>query len=179
MSALGQKQTCAARKPMSALPPKADIDWVDASGLAGLNRRGTWQNGPLGPGQMWGRVLFASLARAVLLFGVAAISAFSEKAHAAGAAYVVDTADVSEPGACKVKSGFVRKQPRFLRGHHADLCGRCVSSGGAKLGAHSHARRRGMDERHRPENQDQSGADRDRKLGHRDIRPSRRCRPIR
>ena len=26
MSALGQKQTCAAHKPMSALPPKADID---------------------------------------------------------------------------------------------------------------------------------------------------------
>ena len=25
MSALGQKQTCAAHKPMSALPPKADI----------------------------------------------------------------------------------------------------------------------------------------------------------
>ncbi|MFZ0053729.1 MAG: hypothetical protein WAL09_02755, partial [Pseudolabrys sp.] len=48
--------------------------------------------------------MFASLARAVLLFGVAATSAFSEKAHAAGAAYVVDTADVSEPGACKVES---------------------------------------------------------------------------
>ena len=53
---------------------------------------------------MWGRVLFAGLARAVLLFGVAATSAFSEKARAAGAAYVVDTADVSEPGACKVES---------------------------------------------------------------------------
>jgi hypothetical protein len=53
---------------------------------------------------MWGRVLFAGLARAVLLFGVAATSALSEKARAAGAAYVVDTADVSEPGACKVES---------------------------------------------------------------------------
>jgi len=53
---------------------------------------------------MWGRVLFTGLARAVLLFAVAATSAFSEKARAAGAAYVVDTADVSEPGACKVES---------------------------------------------------------------------------
>ncbi|MGB8158109.1 MAG: hypothetical protein WCF34_17575, partial [Pseudolabrys sp.] len=48
--------------------------------------------------------MFAGLARAVLLFAVVATSAFSEKARAAGAAYVVDTADVSEPGACKVES---------------------------------------------------------------------------
>ena len=27
MTALGQKQTCAAQKGMSALPSKADIDW--------------------------------------------------------------------------------------------------------------------------------------------------------
>lgn len=48
--------------------------------------------------------MFAGLARAVLLFGVAATSVFSEKARAAGAAYAVDTAEVSEPGACKVES---------------------------------------------------------------------------
>jgi len=48
--------------------------------------------------------LFAGLARAVLLIAVAATAALSEKARAAGAAYVVDTADVSEPGACKVES---------------------------------------------------------------------------
>ena len=29
MSALGQKQTCAAQKGMSALPPKADIEGVE------------------------------------------------------------------------------------------------------------------------------------------------------
>jgi hypothetical protein len=29
MSALGQKQTCAAQKVMSALPPKADIRWCE------------------------------------------------------------------------------------------------------------------------------------------------------
>ena len=29
MSALGQKQTCAAHKLMSALPPKADTRWKD------------------------------------------------------------------------------------------------------------------------------------------------------
>ncbi len=28
MSALGQKRTCAAHKPMSALPPSSDIDCV-------------------------------------------------------------------------------------------------------------------------------------------------------
>jgi hypothetical protein len=48
--------------------------------------------------------LFAGLARAVLLFAVAATSVFSDKARAAGAAYVVETAEVSEPGACKVES---------------------------------------------------------------------------
>ena len=36
MSALGQKQTCAVHKVMSALPPKADIDSPDAM-LANLN----------------------------------------------------------------------------------------------------------------------------------------------
>jgi hypothetical protein len=53
----------------------------------------------------WEQVLFAGPARAVTLLSViAAASAFSGKAQAAGAAYVVDTADVSEPGACKVES---------------------------------------------------------------------------
>ena len=33
MSALGQKQTCAAHKPMSALPPKADIVGIIRTGL--------------------------------------------------------------------------------------------------------------------------------------------------
>ena len=31
MSALGQKQTCAAQTGMSALPPKADIEWPSRS----------------------------------------------------------------------------------------------------------------------------------------------------
>jgi hypothetical protein len=49
--------------------------------------------------------LFAGPARAaVLLAVVVAGPAFSDKAYAAGAAYFVDTADVSEPGACKVES---------------------------------------------------------------------------
>jgi hypothetical protein len=53
----------------------------------------------------WGQVLFAGPAKAVILLSVAAAaSVFSDKAQAAGAAYVVDTADVSEPGACKVES---------------------------------------------------------------------------
>ena len=53
----------------------------------------------------WGQVLFAGPARAVILLSVvAAASVFSGKAYAAGAAYAVDTADVSEPGACKVES---------------------------------------------------------------------------
>ena len=65
---------------------------------------GRGSNGPPGKARFWGQVLFAGLARAVLLFGVAATSVFSEKALAAGAAYAVETADVSEPRACKVES---------------------------------------------------------------------------
>ena len=34
MSALGQKQTCAAHKPMSALPLKADMTATNTSGLS-------------------------------------------------------------------------------------------------------------------------------------------------
>jgi hypothetical protein len=41
---------------------------------------------------------------AILLAAVAAAVASPGEARAAGAAYVVDTADVSEPGACKVES---------------------------------------------------------------------------
>jgi hypothetical protein len=49
--------------------------------------------------------LFTGLARAALVLLVAAaVSLISEKACAAGAAYVVDTAEVGEPGACKVES---------------------------------------------------------------------------
>lgn len=49
--------------------------------------------------------MFAGAARAVILSSVmAAAAVYSGKALAAGAAYVVDTADVSEPGACKVES---------------------------------------------------------------------------
>jgi len=49
--------------------------------------------------------LRAGLARAaILLSAVAAAATWSDHAGAAGAAYVVDTADVSEPGACKVES---------------------------------------------------------------------------
>jgi len=49
--------------------------------------------------------LFTGLARAAFVLLVAtAVSLISEKACAAGAAYVVDTAEVSEPGACKVES---------------------------------------------------------------------------
>jgi hypothetical protein len=40
---------------------------------------------------------------AIVLSALAAVS-YSPEARAAGAAYVVDTADVSEPGACKVES---------------------------------------------------------------------------
>jgi hypothetical protein len=64
----------------------------------------TCDSGRPGAAGFWGQIVFAGLARAVLLFGVAATSVFSEKAYAAGAAYAVDTADVSEPGACKVES---------------------------------------------------------------------------
>ena len=39
MSALGQKQTCAAHKPMSALPPKADM--CDAKGMSALCQKRT------------------------------------------------------------------------------------------------------------------------------------------
>ena len=52
-----------------------------------------------------GQDLFAGSVRAAILLSiVAAASVLSERARAAGAAYVVDTAEVSEPGACKVKS---------------------------------------------------------------------------
>src|SRR5215475_867512 len=45
------------------------------------------------------------LARAAfVLLVAAAVSLISEKVCAAGAAYVVDTAEVSEPGSCKVES---------------------------------------------------------------------------
>jgi hypothetical protein len=40
----------------------------------------------------------------ILACAVAAAATWSGHAFAAGAAYVVDTADVSEPGACKVES---------------------------------------------------------------------------
>jgi hypothetical protein len=50
-------------------------------------------------------VLFVGVARAVIALSLAAAApAISGKAHAAGAAYAVDTAEVSEPGACKVES---------------------------------------------------------------------------
>ena len=104
MSAVGHKRPGRLVHAMSALRPKADIDWVDASGLAGLNRGALGSNGPPGTARCGANSWFAGLARAVLLFAVVATSAFSEKARAAGAAYVVDTADVSEPGACKVES---------------------------------------------------------------------------
>ena len=49
--------------------------------------------------------MFAGLARAAsVVLVAAAVSQISEKACAAGAAYVVDTAEVGEPGACKVES---------------------------------------------------------------------------
>ena len=49
--------------------------------------------------------MFAGSARAAILLSVMAVAAVgADKAHAAGAAYFVDTADVSEPGACKVES---------------------------------------------------------------------------
>jgi len=49
--------------------------------------------------------LFAGSARAAILMSVMAVAAVcADKARAAGAAYFVDTADVSEPGACKVES---------------------------------------------------------------------------
>ncbi|MGC2826439.1 MAG: hypothetical protein WA322_19765 [Pseudolabrys sp.] len=49
--------------------------------------------------------MFAGSVRAAILLSiVAAASVLSERARAAGAAYVVDTAEVSEPGACKVES---------------------------------------------------------------------------
>ena len=38
MSALGQKQTCAAQKVMSALPPKADIDCAFRMSTKGQKR---------------------------------------------------------------------------------------------------------------------------------------------
>jgi hypothetical protein len=60
----------------------------------------------LGRGSESGAVLSETLARpaiAIALFGLAT-SVLSGEARAAGAAYVVDTAEVSEPGACKVES---------------------------------------------------------------------------
>ena len=49
--------------------------------------------------------MFTGSARAVILLSaVAAAAVCSGKAHAAGAAYAVDTAEVNEPGACKVES---------------------------------------------------------------------------
>ena len=39
MSALGQKRTCAAQKPMSALPPKADIQLRHRAHLTALDHR--------------------------------------------------------------------------------------------------------------------------------------------
>src|SRR5262245_12971130 len=49
-------------------------------------------------------VLAGSMRAAVVTCGIAAVSLWSGDARAAGAAYAVDTADVSEPGACKVES---------------------------------------------------------------------------
>src|SRR5262245_53565799 len=54
--------------------------------------------------ETFGAGLVGSARGAVALFAAAAIGVFSEKADAAGAAYIVDTAEVSEPGACKVES---------------------------------------------------------------------------
>jgi hypothetical protein len=49
-------------------------------------------------------LLAGSVRAVILLSAVAAAAAWPGHARAAGAAYVVDTADVSEPGACKVES---------------------------------------------------------------------------
>ena len=60
----------------------------------------------MGREQIGGRILSGALARiaiATISFSFVA-SALSGEAHAAGAAYFVDTAEVSEPGACKVES---------------------------------------------------------------------------
>lgn len=49
--------------------------------------------------------MVAGSARAIMLLSVlAAATLDSDNAHAAGAAYAVDTAEVNEPGACKVES---------------------------------------------------------------------------
>src|SRR5690348_16356304 len=60
----------------------------------------------LGRGSESGAVLSETLARpaiAIALFGLAT-SVLSGEVRATGAAYVVDTAELSEPGACKVES---------------------------------------------------------------------------
>ena len=88
-----------------------------------------------------------------------------------GAAYVVDTADVQPSLAPEgrilvflLQATTISSRPprrlvwsmRFARWNESELI--------------KHARRRGMGEWHRSEDQDQICADRDRKLGHRDIR---------
>lgn len=52
----------------------------------------------------WGQAVRAWANVVVLMGAVAAVALWSSEAHAAGAAYAVDTAEVNEPGACKVES---------------------------------------------------------------------------
>ena len=113
-----------------------------------------------------------SLARAVLLFGVAATSAYSQKALAAGAAYLVDTADVSEPGACKVSCWISTASNHDFFAATTPTCVvdvfRPVELSSELIRTRADAEwTSGVSFRR---SQDQSGADRDRKLGHRDIK---------
>ena len=79
----------------------------------------------------------------IVLSAVAAVWIVPEQAGAAGAAYVVDTAEVGEPGACKVEIvGFGRQQSRFFRGDSPSLRGRHIQAGGVECPVHTHARRR-------------------------------------
>ena len=104
MSAVGHKQPWRLVHAMSALTPEADIDWVDASGLAGLNRGALGSNGPPGTARCGGESCSRAWQEPFCYSLLRRPRHFRRRRAAAGAAYVVDTADVSEPGACKVES---------------------------------------------------------------------------
>jgi hypothetical protein len=107
---------------------------------------------------------------AILVSAVAAAVLLSSEARAAGAAYAVDTAEVSEVGACKVESWMSAASNHDFFAATVPTCVLGLMRPVEASVQISRARRRGMEHRRNPEAQDQHRAERDRQLGHRAVR---------
>jgi hypothetical protein len=98
----------------------------------------------------------------MLVSAVAAAALWSSDARVAGAAYAVDTAEVNEPGACKVESWMSAASNHDF---FAAVTPTCVLDIARPVEASvqiSRARRPGMEHRRNPKAQDQYYAERNR-----------------